>query len=273
MKILPIINTDYGHKMNLGSAHKIAGKFAQNGLADLGQTAKTIGGTVIVLAALGTKQKAQKAEDDLEGGKSAEIKNVKQTIRDELEKNREKYKESSYTQKSNINGILAHVTTEDGLNTALKMIRHPELLEANECDLRVNDFFKRISQNKEQAEIVSEIIDKLVKNPELFKKEDFNCALTYMLIYPNNEYKKNLILTFLDNPALFDYEDFIDNMPGIISDFPSYKNAEDINTREGVFRNLKYYKEFPSSLERKDEYDEPEFVRYLTHYCVRSDMK
>jgi len=62
MKILPITNTDYRHKMNLGSAHKIAGKFAQNGLADLGRTAKTLSGAVIVLATISSKSNKK---DDL----------------------------------------------------------------------------------------------------------------------------------------------------------------------------------------------------------------
>jgi len=398
MKILPITTTDCRQKMNFGNVNKAASKFIQSSLSNLGQTAKTLSGAVIVLSAINTKSKkkddlanfqikdltdeefeAKKAEilakkdefepfrylrkdmftkwnvqlfdymyqdceglfsnnptdEDLEkeknlelykgymrlqcdhqyripvetkeqaevvlkmmkmpwlfasdgdgdyayalnnagynikGKDSAEIKNVKLKILDELEKNREKYEEISYDQKKNISEMVADVTTYRGLNIALKMIRHPELLEAEQCDLRVSDFFKRISENKEQAKITSEIIDKVIQNPELFKKENFNHALTYMLTYPRNEHKKNLVLAFIENPALFDYEDFVYNMPGIICDFPSSESSEDVKIRQDVFETLKYYKKHPELLKEQKPYEYPDFVYALISYCELPDL-
>lgn len=212
------------------------------------------------------------ADYNIIGKKSAEIRNVKLKILDELEKNREKYEKSTYQQINNISQMVADVTTYRGLNIALKMIRHPELLEADHCDLRVSDFFKEVSENKEQAKIASDIIDKLIKNPELFKKEDFNHALTYMLTYPNNDYKKELVLNFLDNPALFDYEDFVYNMPGIISQFPSSNSIADSKIRKDVFETLQYYKQHPELLKNQEPYKYPDFVYALISYCEPPDM-
>ena len=209
---------------------------------------------------------------NIKGKKSAEIRNIKITMLNELEKNRDKYRECSYNKKENITSMVTDVTTGRGLNIALKMIRHPEFLEADQCDLGVAEFFKRISQSEEQAKIVSDIIDKLIQNPELFKKEDFNYALTYMLKYPNNEYKKQLVLTFIDNPALFDYEDFVGNMPGIICDFPSSESKEDIETRQEVFETLDYYKKNPELLKNQKPYEYPDFVYALISYCELPDM-
>jgi len=209
---------------------------------------------------------------DIEGKKSAEIRNVKLKILDELEKNREKYETPTYNQMKNISEMIAEVSTYRGLNIALKMIRHPELLEADQCDLRVSDFFKKVSSDKERAKISSDIIDKLIKNPELFKKEDFNHALTYMLTYPNNNYKKELVLNFLDNPALFDYEDFVYNMPGIISDFPSSNSIADSKIRKDVFETLQYYKQHPELLKNQEPYNYPDFVYALISYCEPPDM-
>ena len=209
---------------------------------------------------------------NIKGKKSAEIRNVKLKMLDELEKNREKYEAPTYDQIENISHMIAHVTTNRGLNVALKMIKHPELLNADQCDLSVSDFFKRISENKEQAKIVSEIIDKLVQKPELFSKEDFDHALTYMLQYPNNGYKKELVLKFIDNPALFDYEDFVYNMPGIISDFPSSESTDGAHTRLCVFETLNYYKRHPEDLKDQEPYKYPDFVYKLTGYCEPPDM-
>ena len=204
---------------------------------------------------------------NIKGKKSAEIKNVKLKMLDALEKNREKYEDCSSYQRKNICEMIADVTTYRGLNIARKMINNPELLDIDHLDIEVRNFFKRISANKEQAKIASEIIDKVVKKPELFEKEHFARALSIMLAFTNNTCQKDLGLAFLDNPALFEYEDFVLNMPGIICDFPSSEKAEDIETRKDVFETLDYYKKNPELLKNQQPYKDPDFVYALTHYC------
>ena len=204
---------------------------------------------------------------NIKGKKSAEIKNVKLKMLDELEKNRKNYEECTYDQRANICEMIANVTTYRGLNIARKMINNSKLLDIDHLDIDVRNFFKRISENKDQAKIASEIIDEVVKNPELFEKEHFARALSIMLAFTNNTCQKDLELAFLDNPALFEYEDFVLNLPGIICDFPSSENAEDIETRKDVFETLDYYKKNPELLKNQQPYKDPDFVYALTHYC------
>lgn len=363
MKVLPITNTDYVQKINFGGVHKIASKFVQSGLSDLGQTVKTLSGAVIVLAALNKKQKAENAEADfqikeltdeefetkkneilakkkkfepfkylrkdmftkwnvqlfdymyedckgltsknptdkdleklnnfelynsfmqlqcshhcvpvknkeqaevilkmmkmpwffasdgdgdydyalnnagchIEGENIAKIKDVKLKMLDELEKNREKYKEATSDQKNNIIDMITSVNTENGLNIALKMINNPHLLDTDSCYVNSNRFFKEISQNEERAKIASEVIDKILSKPELFEKEYFKESIVTILSGTTNNYKKDFVFKLLETPELFDKDYFVGNLPGIIRFFPKGESAKAIETRKGIYQRL-----------------------------------